>query len=153
MSTEKRTSAAVSGLSCEALPGEALSWACFSWENKTGTSIMETANTFKKLRMRSSNRDLELPEAEHTEPSYWTEAAEKGQPNFWLRMSEYFHVERQILFGIFPDRLHQFPRLHEHLVAVVVECRILEQHSRRALAFFQPRGQNRQTVYRLLEPG
>src|SRR5882762_5021097 len=82
MSTEKRTSAAASGLSCEALPGEGLSWACFSWENKAGTSIMETANTFKKLRMRSSNRDLELPEAEHTEPSYWTEAAEKGQPNF-----------------------------------------------------------------------
>src|SRR5882762_1248284 len=79
MSTEKRTSAAASGLSCEALPGEGLSWACFSWENKAGTSIMETVNTLKKLRMRSSNRDLELPEAEHTEQPYWTEAIENGQ--------------------------------------------------------------------------
>src|ERR1700730_16294965 len=67
--------------------------------------------------------------------------------------SEYFHVERQIFLGIFPDRLHQLSRLHQHLVAVVVERRILEQHSRRALAFFQPRGQGREIIYRLLEPG
>src|SRR6266481_7393893 len=136
MSAEKRTSAAASGLSGDALP-----WVCFSWENKAGTSIMETVNTFKKLRMRSSNRDLELPGAEHTEPPYWTEAPENGQPNFWLQRSENFHVERQIFLGVFPDRLHQLPRLHQHLVAVVVKRRILEQHPRRALAFFQARGQ------------
>src|SRR6266404_1514708 len=101
--------------------------------------------------MRSSNRDLELQEAEHTEPSYWTEAAEKGQPTFWLQRSENFHVERQIFLGIFPDRLHQLPRLYQHLVAVVVERRILEQHPCRALAFFQARGQGSQIIYRLLQ--
>src|SRR5260370_16599051 len=65
--------------------------------------------------------------------------------------SEYFHVERQIFLGIFPDRLHQLPRLHQHLVAVVVKRRILEQHSGRALAFFQARRQGRQIIYRLLQ--
>jgi hypothetical protein len=32
-----------------------VSWACFSWENKTGTSITETASIINKLRMRTSN--------------------------------------------------------------------------------------------------
>src|SRR6266853_1159958 len=137
MSAEKRTSAAASFLSGEGLPGEALSWVCFSCENKAGTSTMETVNTFKKLRMRSSNRDLELPGAEHTKPPYWTEAPENGQPNVWLRRSENFHVERQIFLGVFPDRLHQLPRLHQHLVAVVVQLGILEQFAGRAFPLLQ----------------
>src|SRR5208337_1205712 len=56
-------------------------------------------------------------------------------------LSEYFDVERKVFFRIFPDCLDQFPRLYQHLVAVVVESWILEQHSRRAFALLQAVGE------------
>src|SRR5579862_1707100 len=51
--------------------------------------------------------------------------------------SKHLYVERQIFLGIFPDRLHQFARLDQHLIAVVVERGILEQHSGGALTLFK----------------
>src|SRR6202795_4181244 len=47
---------------------------------------------FQEITHEILESRFRVPEAEHTDPSYWTEADEKGQPNFWLRMSENFHV-------------------------------------------------------------
>ncbi len=48
------------------------------------------------------------------------------RPYVIVAPSEHLYVERQVFLGIFPDRFHQFARLHQHLVAVVVESWILE---------------------------
>src|SRR5208282_1192779 len=120
-STEKRVSAggfAASGLAW----GEA----GIFWANRADTSIMETVNTFKKLRMRSSNRDVGLPmeiqnTLNHCIGRKPLKTVNRKSDCTDPIQSEHFHVDRQILLGVFADRFHQVPRLHQHLVTVVVK--------------------------------
>src|SRR5580698_794615 len=133
---------------------------------------MQTINTIKKLRIRSSNQEMEqaVAGAKGTlnrgigrtatavvscrslvvgrwslvrwQSNFDTVVANDERPTTSDRSkSENFYLERQIFLGVFTNRLHQFPCLHQHLIAVVVERRIFKQHSRSTFALCQTIGE------------
>src|SRR5438874_5560404 len=48
--------------------------------------------------------------------------------------SKQLEMNGQILLGIFPNGLHQMPRLHHQLIGVVIDALVVEQLAYRALA-------------------
>ena len=47
---------------------------------------------------------------------------------------KHFEVNRQISLRVLANRLHQVPAFHQHLIGVVVQCGIFEQHAHAAFA-------------------